>query len=415
MIYLLLNVLIVLFCTFMYYMFLLKPELEKRYRQLLISVVSMIAITLCMMFPFADLDGNIYDLRALPFLIGALYGGRKVAITLFFGVITVRLFMGINLGFYITVVHTFIMFLYTYYFSSTFKRSKFSTKLLSSIIFVSFIYLLNYGLLFFYFDSFDEYKISILLNKFLVLILSLILILYIIEYLLQNFRFKEELNEAEKLRVVSQLAASVSHEVRNPLTVTRGFLQLLKDENIDTQKRRDYLNLSLQELDRAQTIITDYLTYARPSEEINFIKLELWDEIEYVVKVMRPYALMFGVDIDSSDVKAGTIIGDTQKFRQCLINLTKNGIEAMPNGGKLSISANSSNKEVQILIKDTGIGMSQDQIEMVGVPYQSTKKTGTGLGTMVAINIIKSMNGTIEVTSMIGSGTNITLTFPNAK
>lgn len=368
-----------------------------------------------MMFPFTDLDGYTYDLRMLPFIIGALYGGRKVAIALFLGLITVRLFMGVDLGFFVTVVHTFIMFVFTYYYTATFKRSKFSAKILTNILFLCVTSAINFGLFYFYYGSLDEYRISMILNQFLLLILAFMLVLYIIEYILQDLRFKEELNEAEKLRVVSQLAASVSHEVRNPLTVTRGFLQLLKDENIDPKKRRDYLELSLQELDRAQAIITDYLTYARPSEETNNSKLTLSTELEYVVKVMRPYALMYGAEIILNNVQNSTVLGDQQKFRQCLINLTKNGIEAMPNGGTLIIGTNQTSKEVQISIKDHGIGMTLEQIEMIGVPYQSAKKTGTGLGTMVAYNIIKKMNGNVKVTSQLGSGTEFILSFPNGK
>ncbi|MFN7250481.1 MAG: ATP-binding protein [Anaerobacillus sp.] len=416
MINLFLNVLIIFVCTFIYYIFLLNPMFETKYRQFIVGSLAMVAIALCIMFPYYDVNGTIYDLRTIPFLLGALYGGRKVAFALFVGLISFRFLMGLNPGLYVTVVQAFGMLFFTYIFTGQFIKGKFSRKLLITLPFMMAMWLVNYTVyLLFYADLLNTGLIIVLMSHFLFKVLTFLLVLYIIEYFLKNLRYKEGLNGAEKLRVISQLAASVSHEIRNPLTVTRGFLQLLNDDHIEYEKRKEYLELSLYELDRAQSIITDYLTLAKPNGKTKLEKLSSITEVNYVVKVMTPYALMQGVEVSNASLKEGYILGDRYKFRQSLINIVKNGIEAMPNGGQLVIDALTTSRGVVISIKDTGVGMAQEQIDQMGVPISSTKNAGTGLGTMVAYQIIKAMGGKVEVKSRRGIGTVFTLVFPHAK
>ncbi|HEY4551451.1 MAG TPA: ATP-binding protein, partial [Bacillus sp. (in: firmicutes)] len=105
-------------------------------------------------------------------------------------------------------------------------------------------------------------------------------------------------------------------------------------------------------------------------------------------------------------------IGEKKKFQQCLINILKNGIESMPDNGHLQIRQSVTNDMIKIDIRDEGKGMTQEQINRLGEPYFTTKEKGTGLGMMVSYSIIKSMNGTIKVTSEYGKGTCFTLKLP---
>lgn len=114
----------------------------------------------------------------------------------------------------------------------------------------------------------------------------------------------------------------------------------------------------------------------------------------------------------TKDFSTATIVGNKQHFQQCFLNLIKNGIEAMPNGGTLNISSSISNNKVIIRIEDSGIGMSQEQINRFGEPYFSTKTKGTGLGTMVAVKIIETMQGSLRIRSVVNKGTTLTITFP---
>lgn len=375
----------------------------------------MVAIFLCIKFPFYDLEGHIYDLRIIPFMVAALYGGRKVGVTLLIAVPFSRfILVGIDLGFYATIVQALMITIFTFLLSPNFISFSLWKKWIITSSFLLFMYIINLTIGIVFFQELINYNYSEkLVNHFIVLFLTLTLVIYLIEYIGKNINIQDDANEAEKLRVVSALAASVSHEVRNPLTVTRGFLQLLRDDEINEKKQKEYLDLSLQELDRADGIITNYLIYAKPSRLNIEERLIVTSEIEYLFQVMNPYAVMNGVELVVGSITEGHLIGDSQKFRQSIINIIKNGIEAMPEGGKLILNAKSDRKKVVISVQDQGVGMSKQKINQLGSPYFSEKIHGTGIGTMVTFSIIKLMGGTIDVKSEIGKGTTFFLTFPN--
>ncbi len=223
---------------------------------------------------------------------------------------------------------------------------------------------------------------------------------------------QEEMNKLTQIKTVSEIAASISHEVRNPLTVTRGFTQLLRDGSLSDEQRNQYIRLSLEELDRAERIIGDYLTFAKPSIE-NERVLQLDEEIKYIVQVINPYAMLNDITVEvNMDDCQYAILGEKQKLHQSLLNIVKNGIEAIERKGKISIELKKYNDLAKLIIKDNGKGMSEEQINKIGTPYFSTKEKGTGLGTMVAFNIIKAMQGDYKIESQIGKGTSFCITFP---
>ncbi|WP_168120216.1 PAS domain-containing sensor histidine kinase [Paenibacillus sp. HB172176] len=223
----------------------------------------------------------------------------------------------------------------------------------------------------------------------------------------------QEMNKLVHLNTVSQLAASISHEVRNPLTVTRGFIQLMREPDIDFGRRSEFIKLCLSELDRAESIITDYLTFAKPViDEAEC--LEVGKELDYIAKVMQPYCTLH--DVEYHNILPAEIMkfyGNLKKFHQALINLIKNGIEAMKDGGVMRIEAALENEEsILIRISDTGEGMDTAALESLGKPFFTTKDAGTGLGTMVSFGIIHAMKGSIEVDSEPGTGTSFSIRLP---
>jgi two-component system sporulation sensor kinase B len=221
---------------------------------------------------------------------------------------------------------------------------------------------------------------------------------------------QKELQEVEKVKVVSQIAASVSHEIRNPLTTVKGLLQFFGERDLPLEKRQNLTKVALHELDTAINIITDYLTFAKPQIE-KMTSLNLSAELQQVISVLTPYANMQQVTLRCVVDTAQQILGDSQHFRQCMINLVKNCIEASTNG-RVDIAVLTIREHVVIRIKDTGAGMTREQIQRLGIPYYSTKEKGTGLGTMVAFSIIKAMHGTIEVESEVNMGSLFVISFP---
>jgi two-component system, sporulation sensor kinase B len=221
----------------------------------------------------------------------------------------------------------------------------------------------------------------------------------------------EQLQYTDKLNAISQLAASVAHEIRNPMTTIKGVLQLFKEEKNLTSGQQSFVNISLNELGRTQTIIDDFLTLAKPASA-EYETIDVSRQLPETIEFMRPFSIYSDVTI-SFEIEPGlNINGNVNEFKQLIINVVKNGIEAMPTGGHLQITAIKYRGTIQISIRDKGVGLSQKQIKQLGQPYYSTKTKGTGLGLMISFDILKKMNGKYKITSKVNEGTNILLQFP---
>ncbi|WP_234399654.1 sensor histidine kinase [Paenibacillus popilliae] len=222
--------------------------------------------------------------------------------------------------------------------------------------------------------------------------------------------FNGKLQQSEKMEILSELAASVAHEVRNPLQVTRGFLQLLGGKTGTTEQK--YLDLALTELDRASEIITDFLTFAKPElDEIQI--LDIANELRHIEGILMPLATMQGGTIELEAAPTLHIQGNSSKFKQAFINMIKNGIEAFTEKGLIRIEAYEREGQVIIRIEDNGIGMDEEALKRLGEPYFSNKSKGTGLGLMVTFRIIEVMQGKMHFKSEKGVGTVITVSFPS--
>lgn len=233
------------------------------------------------------------------------------------------------------------------------------------------------------------------------------------EYARQLEVYNIELQKSGKMEVISQLAASVAHEVRNPLQVTRGFLQILGNKNIET-KDKEYMSLAIKELDRAAEIINDFLSFAKPQME-NMAELNLKDEFIHITGILTPLANLKNGRIDIQFEETLLVEGNSSKFKQAMINIIKNSIEALPAQGKIEICGYRHGEDIYVLITDNGIGMTDEELSQIGQPYFSRKENGTGLGLMVTFNIIELMGGIIKYDSLKGKGTQVTLQFPAVK
>lgn len=232
----------------------------------------------------------------------------------------------------------------------------------------------------------------------------------IVEYSKQLEMFNNELQRSEKMEIISELAASVAHEVRNPLQVTRGFLQLLSEKNSSSNQL--YLNMALDELDRAATIITDFLTFAKP-EAGKVTTLNVLEEFIHIEGILMPLVNLQGGKISVHIPSDLYIKGNSSKFKQAFINIIKNSIEALYGEGEIEIWAHGDTEQVKIYIKDNGEGMDPEVLARLGEPYFSNKTKGTGLGLMVTFRIIEVMKGKISFTSTKGVGTEVCVCFPS--
>ncbi|WP_167859779.1 sensor histidine kinase [Paenibacillus cymbidii] len=221
--------------------------------------------------------------------------------------------------------------------------------------------------------------------------------------------YNHQVQRAEKMKFVSDLAASIAHEVRNPLQVTRGFLQLMAGKSDEASQ--SYFNIAVNELDRASTIITDFLTFAKPEMD-TIVTIDICQEMTHIHTIISPMAAYQGANISVLKMENLYVRGNPSKFKQAFMNIIKNSIEASRENGTIEWSVYADNDTAVIRISDNGEGMDYDQIAKLGEPYYSTKTKGTGLGLMVTFRIIEVMNGTLEFRSEKGKGTEAIARFP---
>ncbi|WP_231507764.1 sensor histidine kinase [Bacillus sp. UNC41MFS5] len=220
-----------------------------------------------------------------------------------------------------------------------------------------------------------------------------------------------EMENSEKLRVISELASVFAHEIRNPMQVTRGFLQLLNEPDLP-DKKKEYIQLSIGELDRANEIINDFLTFGKPTID-HLKRINVGHQLHRVVNIIQSYSLNHNVEIKTDFFDDCWIYANPQKLNQSLINILKNAIESMPNGGMVWIRCTATEDgNIKISIKDQGIGMTKEQISRLGSPFYSLKESGTGLGMMVSFQIVRSFKGKILVNSEKDRGTEFIILLP---
>jgi two-component system, sporulation sensor kinase B len=232
------------------------------------------------------------------------------------------------------------------------------------------------------------------------------------EKIIAKTKIQKELQRAEKMNAIGQLAASVAHEIRNPMTVVRGFLQIFSAKEHLNEEELEYIQLMIDELNRAEVIINDYLSLAKPDFE-QIVKVNASNLAANVMDLMNSFALMSNnIIIDKKMDDEVYIKGNESELKQVLINIVKNGIEAMKSGGVLKLKVKKSRNYGMFEISDTGIGMSAEELKRLGTAFYSLKEKGTGIGLMVCYQIVEKMKGTIDVESVIGQGTTFRVFIP---
>ncbi|GGG14895.1 ATP-binding protein [Paenibacillus abyssi] len=406
------QILFIILPLFIYKIFILdKPAINPVLQFIAMVVCCSVSMITSMAIPLIEVKGYIIDLRVVAFSIGFLYGGYRVGIALMLVTIGYRYYIGGD-GFYATLVLQTILSMALIPLSRNFLTRHLNFKLAIGA-FIGVLYSSLVMIWFYIAGVLDQDVINFpfFIQFTLTLILSLFSVTYVIEMMRKNASIREEIHHWEKLKMVSEIAASVSHEVRNPLTVIRGFIQLLARGQVREDKKQEYYLYIMEELNRAQVIITDYLNFAKPqTSQVEEIKV--MENINYVVGVLTPYAVIHNVELVVSGEREVAIRGDRLKLRQCLLNIIKNGIEATRSEGIVSITQSLKEEQVIIKITDTGVGMDSKQLKRLGSIHVSIKENGTGLGTRVVYSIVQSMGGTIEVQSKRAEGTSFTLSFP---
>ncbi|HVS20239.1 MAG TPA: ATP-binding protein, partial [Pyrinomonadaceae bacterium] len=231
---------------------------------------------------------------------------------------------------------------------------------------------------------------------------------------LTNIRALEETSRRQdRLAAVGRLAASIAHEIRNPLAAMRGSIQMLRSEMDGDSEHAQLMEIILRESDRLNKIVADYLNYARPRPaELNDVDVcALVRETLKLLENSSEETDRHTLDADLPDQPA-IANGDPEQLKQVCWNIARNALKAMPDGGTFRIALTEAGADrLRLSFTDNGCGMTPEQVERLFEPFSSTTG-GTGLGLSIVYQIIRDHNGTINVSSRQGEGTTITIELP---
>jgi two-component system, sporulation sensor kinase E len=208
-------------------------------------------------------------------------------------------------------------------------------------------------------------------------------------------QMEAEMARLDRLNLVGEIAASIGHEIRNPMTTVRGFLQMLADNNA-YEKESAYFELMIEEIDRANAIITEFLSLAK-NKTVNFKIQNLNTILENVYPLLQADAVGQDKKVKLVLQQVPDIRVDEKEIRQLLLNLVRNGMDAMEAGGMVTIKTYQKDENVILSINDQGSGINSDALKHLGTPFFTTKEDGTGLGLSVCYSIAARHNASINI------------------
>ena len=206
-------------------------------------------------------------------------------------------------------------------------------------------------------------------------------------------QYQRELYRLNSLNLIGEMAAGIAHEIRNPMTTVKGYLQLLSQKK-EYEQHESILVLMVSELDRANSLITEFLSLAKnkpldlKTQDLNSIIKNLQPMIQAEATIADKY-----VNLELNRIER--LLADGKEIRQLILNLVRNGFEAMSPGGKLTIRTYMINKLVVLAIQDQGVGIDSKAIDKIGTPFFTTKDNGTGLGLATCYSIVARHNASI--------------------
>ena len=235
--------------------------------------------------------------------------------------------------------------------------------------------------------------------------------LTIFEDVTDRLEMQEQLRKSDTLSVVGELAAGIAHEIRNPMTALKGFIQLLQG-SVEGDFS-NYFTIITSELKRIDTIITEFLVLAKP-QVIRYEEKDINVIVQETVDLLNAESTLYNVLLDTDFFTDSLYLYcEPNQLKQVLINILKNALESMSNGGNIRIKTDLVDEEyVKVSITDQGVGIPKEKLKKLGEPFYTTKDRGTGLGLMISFKIIEEHKGWIEVESEVGVGTVFSVYLP---
>ncbi len=222
-------------------------------------------------------------------------------------------------------------------------------------------------------------------------------------------RVEKEIARLDRLNLIGAMAAGIGHEIRNPLTTVRGFLQMLGTKE-DLARHRGHFDLMIQELDRANSIITEFLSLAK-NKAVDLREGNLNTIINMLLPLLEAGAILYNKTVKTELAEIPNIPLDEKEIRQLVVNFVRNGLDAMPPGGALTIRTTCDDEQIVMSVQDQGKGIPPDVVDKIGTPFFSTKEYGVGLGLAVCYSIAARHGASVTFESG-PNGTTFNVHFP---
>ncbi len=226
-----------------------------------------------------------------------------------------------------------------------------------------------------------------------------------------KMKLEELLRRSDRLAALGLFLSGIAHEVRNPLTSIKGFLQLLISRNLILPEGISAAQTVIKETERLNKLLTDLLSFASPAPP-KIERKNVLEVLERTFALLEDQIKKQGIEVTKKLGNLPEVEVDEQKLEQVFYNILLNALQAMPEGGKLTIEAELSPEELVISFSDTGPGIPEEHLDKVFDPFFTTKDRGTGLGLAVSHRMMEAIGGKIEVQSKKGEGATFTVHFP---
>lgn len=233
-----------------------------------------------------------------------------------------------------------------------------------------------------------------------------------LEDITEVYQLEAEIRRSDKLSAIGVMASGVAHEIRNPLGIIKSIAQTIKASNKLNEMDTEGMEIIISEVDRANGVIKEILDFSKIERGV-LININLNELVHDVIKITHNFVETSLVTIVTEIAPDISCLVDVGKMKQVFMNLIMNAVDAMPNGGFITIKGNVRDKKVIISVSDNGMGISKEKIDNIFNPFYTTKDSGTGLGLSITHKIIKEHNGTIRVNSTLGIGTEFLIELPN--
>ena len=234
-----------------------------------------------------------------------------------------------------------------------------------------------------------------------------------ITHSLKNLEIYDKIRERDRLATLGEMSAGLAHEIRNPLGAIKGAAQYLQP-TMENMAQNEFLKIIVDEVDRLNKVVTQFLNYAKPFQQ-SLTETNLDELLKKTLQTVTADMSSQIKFIYTADPQTPLVTVDPQHMNQVFLNLIRNALQAMPEGGELKVFLKPTKETVQIIFEDTGVGIAPENVKNLFIPFFTTKEEGSGLGLPICQKIIKAHNGTIQVESTLQKGTKFIITLPSKK